>query len=73
MNYLLTLPCSILFFPAQALAGGLKSRLDEAVIPSLVSGVMLLIIVQVGHHISTRIWRLARLKKVLKGRRQRHR
>jgi len=61
-----------LSFPGIALAGRFGTHLDDAIIPSLICGVVLLLIVQGGHYLICRIWRGVRFKLVSRHRRQHH-
>jgi hypothetical protein len=68
-NFIIMLTLS---FPDVALAGRFRAHLDDAIIPSLISGIVLLLIVQGGHYIICRMRRVIRFKLVSRQRRQRH-
>ena len=63
----------ILCCPGRTLAGHFATHLDDAIIPSLICGIVLLLIVQGGHYIICRMWRVVRFKLVSRHRRQHRR
>jgi len=70
MSNTISILFALLCHPAITLAGHFGAHLDDAIIPSLVSGIGLVLLVQGGYYTTCRIWRMVRYKLIVRLRRQ---
>ena len=67
MSKYLSIIFTVLCHPAKALAGYAAS-LDDAILPSLISGILLLFLVQGGHYLTNKMCRAVRYKLTIRHR-----
>lgn len=67
MSKYISIIFTVVCHPAKAMAG-FAASLDDAILPSLVSGIILLVLVQGGHYLTNKMWRAARYKLTVRHR-----